>query len=205
MKTIVIISQRRSGSSMFAGILYYLGIDMGEKATPEQSSGRNPKGFFEDRNIIGISEEMTSFVMANPSIPRETLIQGYEGRIKEYFDSRKDIWGFKDVNFLDFSDIYVKYIENPYYIFVFRNPLDIAMSYSDWHKTDIISTLAMVNKNNSKIFRLIKKLKGEKLLVSYEKTLQDPMKSVNEIMNFIGYDKKLEDTKLNNLLNFIKR
>ena len=207
MKTIVIVSQRRSGSSMFAGILYYLGIDMGEKTTPEQSSGRNPKGFFEDRDIIGISEEMNTFLMANPSMPMEKLGIVCRNRIKEYFDRRneKEIWGFKDVNFVEFSDVYTKYIENPYYIFVFRNPFDIATSYSAWHKTNIIDTLAMVNKNYGKIFRLMKKLKGEKLFVSYEKTLQDPIKSVNEIMNFIGYKKELEDTKLNNLLTFIKK
>ncbi|RLG70056.1 MAG: sulfotransferase family protein, partial [Candidatus Iainarchaeum archaeon] len=50
MKTVVILAPGRSGTSLLAGILHKLGVDMGDDG--EEKSSYNPWGYFENKDFI---------------------------------------------------------------------------------------------------------------------------------------------------------
>lgn len=206
MKSVVIFSQRRSGSSMFAGILYYLGIPMGKEALPTQTSGRNPKGFFEDRSIIKISEVMMRYIAQYKDIDAgvEKLKQLFGMQIKNTIDKRKNdcngIWGLKDVNMVDLLDVYREHLTQAHFIVVHRNPLDVAKSYSDWHKTDVQTTLSMVMRNYNKMNESMA-FENNKLLVSYDEAIRNPRKTVEEIIEFLKI--QATEEQINNAISHI--
>ena len=57
MRNAVNIGCGRSGTSMLAGILHQNGWSLGEDLYIEPSDS-NPKGFFEDRDVNSINEEL---------------------------------------------------------------------------------------------------------------------------------------------------
>jgi len=206
MKSVIVYGQRRSGTSLFAGVLYYLGIPMGKEALPTQVSDRNPKGFFEDRSIIKISEVMIQYIMRYESIDAsiEKLKQLFGVQIEKAINKRKSncngIWGVKDVNMIDLLDVYRSYLTQAHFIVVHRNPLDVAKSYSDWHKTEVENSLAMVMKNYEKINESMA-FENNKLLVSYDEAIQSPEKVVNEIIEFLRI--QVTQEQLNNAIKHI--
>jgi len=206
MKSVVVFGQRRSGTSLFSGVLYYLGIPMGEEALPTQVSNRNPKGFFEDRSIIKISEVMMRYIVQYESIDasKEKLLKLFGGQIEKAMNKRKKdcngIWGVKDVNMVDLLDIYRGYLTQAHFIVVHRNPLDVAKSYADWHKTDVQTTLSMVMRNYDKINESMA-FENNKLLVSYDEAIRNPRKTVEEIIEFLKI--QATEEQINNAISHI--
>lgn len=205
MKSVIIFGQRRSGTSLFAGVLYYLGIPMGEEALPTQTSNRNPKGFFEDRRIIKISETMINYIMRYGSIDagKEKLKKLFGMQIKNAIDKRKynvDIWGLKDVNMVDLLDVYREHLTQAHFLVVYRNPLDVAKSYADWHKVKVFDALSMVIRNYEKMHKNMM-IETNKLPVSYDEAIQNPKETVDEIIEFLNIQPTQE--QINNAINHI--
>ncbi|MBD3414256.1 MAG: hypothetical protein GF421_07500, partial [Candidatus Aminicenantes bacterium] len=58
MKTVVILSMPRSGSSLLSGLLYRLGVWMGEKDNMKIGTHLNKFGCYENQDFIGFNEYM---------------------------------------------------------------------------------------------------------------------------------------------------
>lgn len=190
-KNFVVMAQRRSGSSMVAGMMHNLGIDMGPNA--ERASERNPHGFFEDEHFVQISREIISNV-ASGNATKADLDQQFRPRIKELVKQRNKantVWGYKDVNQVQTHMLFRQHLKNPQYVFVWRNPLDTALSLADWHDLDIPSALQAVNSNNGLMIDTIMVTQSPMLFLSYERVLKDPEKAVDDIIQFA----ELEPTK----------
>lgn len=197
-KEIVVFGQRRSGTSMFAGILYYLGVPMGKEAVPDQKSERNPNGFFEDRSIIKISEdilrEIDEGLKRSEQLTFAYLHIKYGERIRKAIEERKKdkVWGFKDVNQLQLHRLYQRYLENPHYIFVYRNPIDIAKSLHSWHShIPFAECIRSVFSNYNIMMGYWQNLKAPVFHASYESALRNPENMVDSIIDFL----KLKPTK----------
>jgi hypothetical protein len=61
MRNCVILGSGRSGTSMLAGMLHSTGYYMGDQLLPASSS--NPKGYFEDRALNDINEDLLAQVV----------------------------------------------------------------------------------------------------------------------------------------------
>lgn len=197
-KTAVVIGQRRSGTSMMAGFLYHLGVPMGDEATPEQTSERNPKGFFEDREIVKLSEEVLHAIDRGEVTSMARVEERFGDRAKEIIQKRSkdnEVWGYKDVNQLLVHFLFKKYIKNPHYIIMFRNLLDSSLSLNDWHGKQtgatLIDALSDTAKNHGVILSFIQETtKDPMLFISYERAKQNPEKTVDDVIEFL----KLEPT-----------
>ena len=63
MRNIIILGSGRSGTSMLAGCLSTSGYFMGDNLYKKRES--NPKGFFENKEINTINEDILSLVTKN--------------------------------------------------------------------------------------------------------------------------------------------
>jgi hypothetical protein len=99
-KTVMVLGVERGGTSMAAGVLRALGVNMGDRA--------------------GLNHEDPQFLIDDV----EKLSNRIAARNK-----RSDVWGFKVPKLVHRLTFFEKNLRNPYYIIVFRNLLAIADSW----------------------------------------------------------------------------
>jgi len=92
-RTVVVLGVERGGTSMAAGVIRGLGVDLGARA--------------------GLNHEDPLFLTEEQ--PR--LANRIKMRNKE-----TDVWGFKVPKASLMLDFYEKHLRNPYYVIVYRNP-----------------------------------------------------------------------------------
>lgn len=212
-KQAVVLGQRRSGTSLVAGVLYHLGIPMGEEATPEQTSDRNKHGFFEDKSFTDLSERITHYVNQYKQSGRAPTAAHIEYKfdedIKKVVEARKndgDIWGVKDVNQLQVHKFFKKYFDNPLYIAVMRNPVDCAYSKFDWYgkqnNKPYEHFLNEAIESDRLLLKLLQILEGEIMIFSYDRALRNPDVVVDRVVKFLGIKPTKEQIK--NAVNHIK-
>lgn len=196
MKTIVIMGQARTGTSMLAGILHTMGINLNHNHNP---SPQNPKGGFENHDILNI----TSNIVQN--IEKEIQIKKFE----EYSLNKIETWGFKSALTHYVIDDLIKFINNPYFIVIFRNPLDAAESWKI-HMADVYGTAVTIETALERVMESYTIL--SKVLNKYNKipvfmTTYEKLKSktrfdeIEKLAKFI--DINLTNEIKNNLNNFI--
>lgn len=125
MKQVVVIGRSRSGTSLVAGMLHLLGVNMHPNNIEHPS---NPKGAFEDPRWINITGNMNLAIQTGDA----DLMKKYRdiaGDIIREYDAESDIWGFKSATVHQCIDHIVGQMTNPHLVYVFRNPLTTA--YSD--------------------------------------------------------------------------
>ena len=195
-----VIGQRRSGTSAIAGMLHKLGVPMQEGEV--HKSERNPKGFYEDRTFVEISEKILWAINQGWHASRIEL--NFKDDIKKAIKNRGKFWGVKDVNQIYTHPFFRKFCKKSElkYIFVFRNLLDIAKSLYDWHKDTCGMTFPQamddVLKNHIMMMHLIKDNVNNCLLVSFEKTKENPddfIKAVCDYLEIKPTEEQIKDAK----------
>lgn len=138
MKTVIILTMPRSGSSLLAGILHRLGIPMGDSTDMKMGTHLNKYGcyenqwfqsislniLFESRLLLDITQRLD---MDESHIQK--VVKKYEPEIKQFIAKNKQsIWGFKDPALIYHLPYYHTLFENPFYIHLKRNSRDTAGS-----------------------------------------------------------------------------
>lgn len=199
-----VIGIGRSGTSVIARSLKTLGIDLGKKLLP--GDARNPKGFWEDSDILyrinrGVShalgEPWTTFgkldqqiIDNNPTLKCYQLnaISILQDRLKE-----TDNWGFKDprtTTILAFWQCVFKSLKvQDHYIIAVRNPLAVAYSHLHFAKTDLEMGLLLWLTH---LFTAIEGTQGRKrVVVSYESMLKNPHKELKRMRSAFSLPRSL--------------
>lgn len=126
MKTIIILGQARTGTSMLTGLLEILGVHIDKVHNP---SPQNPKGAFENETMISITRNLMNNFKINEQIKL----------FKNYCLSKPDLWGFKSaVTHFGIQHL-LPHIKNPHFVVIFRNPLKAAESWKI-HMKDVYGT-----------------------------------------------------------------
>ena len=134
MTAIVVLGMHRSGTSLVAGILYRLGINMGTAfRTPDT---HNTTGYYEDVDFRDLNKLIINRAGGrwfNPpnveDVTEATTI--YIPRIKELISTRSGTWGFKDPRTVFTIHALEPHLpDDTRFIHVFRNPSDIVASLS---------------------------------------------------------------------------
>lgn len=134
-KQIIILAMHRSGSSVVAGILHHLGVDMGEQYLMPPSND-NPKGYFEDVRFVGLNQLILRHCGGawNVNIDEQLIHNAapqFEVQIKKLIAAREResiLWGMKDPRMVLTIPLYMPYLSLPSFIVVLRNPRAIARS-----------------------------------------------------------------------------
>lgn len=131
-KTVVVLGMHRSGTSMIAGILYFLGVNMGEKLIGRMAS--NPLGHFEDEEFVKLNDRILKLAGGSWHNPpeRESILKQ-----QEVFDQdiksvtarlSCGIGGWKDPRTSLTIELFLPYLANPFFIIIQRAPGAVARS-----------------------------------------------------------------------------
>ncbi|MEP5154747.1 hypothetical protein [Planktotalea sp.] len=147
--TIVVLGPPRSGTSMISGILRLLGIYMGECTNTNNEDPR----FNKRQSVESIRELIGS---NNQDYPQQ--------------------WGWKQPSTYLYYDKVADVVRAPIFIVSYRNIL--ASSASKLKHTDTGDIGRLVGgyaRNYLRIAKLLKEHDGPRILVNYEKVLEDPI------------------------------
>ena len=208
IKTIVILGMHRSGTSMVAGVLDILGVNMGKEL--EEANKWNPVGYFENKKFMAINKEITDeedgLIINIPTLEKillkkEKFIQKIKNIIKQ---EETNFWGWKDPRTSLTIDLFLPFLKNPHFIVCFRNPLEVAKSLRKRDGFSILEGLRLTMEYNKRIINFLDKHKELKCLyLSYEQIINNKQKELNKITAFLGINlnKKLNARVLKFILS----
>jgi hypothetical protein len=156
-KTIVILGVERGGTSMVAGMIRALGVDLGERA------GRN----HEDPKFLTDDQDKLS------------------AQINDY-NSRKSVWGFKVPKASLMLDFYDKHLRNPHYVLVFRNVEATVDSWCSRGTNDPIQSALHAMKYYDAVLKYLNGTKRPLVFANYERACDNPEGFALDLATFIG-------------------
>ena len=131
-RALVLTGMHRSGTSLLASVVRHAGIDMG--ASLMKGERGNPRGHFEDLEFHGFHERILERRGVSPfTVPDgwpQDLTPAEAEEARELADRRsgKPVWGFKDPRAALFLDLWEGVLAEPIYLFVYRHPVEAALS-----------------------------------------------------------------------------
>lgn len=166
-KTVIVLGVARGGTSMVAGTLHKLGINMGKRLS----------SIYED-------QELAQCINENNSKKAKAIIRER--------NDKYDIWGIKK---LSLRKSWHRYFRDPVYIVIFRDLFASANRRTIVSNTPLIADLFSVCKQNLFLLFFLRFTKRPVLLVSYEKALLNPQSVISLFGEFlgIGYQDKMDE------------
>ena len=158
-RTIVILGVERGGTSMVAGVIRALGVDLGKAA--------------------GLNHEDPWFLSDDPEVLKDRVAKRNE---------TADVWGFKMPKAVKQLEFWDKTLRNPVYIIVYRNPLAIADSWVQRGTGTLLGALKRIREYHSAALNFLEATQSPVLMVNYERAVQDEMSGralVQELSSFL--------------------
>ena len=140
-QALVVAGMHRSGTSLTAGILARLGIDMGQQLIPADST--NPRGFYEDAKIVAFHQQAFRRLLPSNAPGHidwgwcekfaldTTCLERFRPAAQRLVEERESLgvtWGFKDPRTTLLLDFWDSCIEDARYVMVYRAPWRVADS-----------------------------------------------------------------------------
>jgi len=209
------LGMHRSGTSLTQKILNLIGVSIGPADKLHKPQPDNPKGFWEQSEIVSINDKILSLFNGswqNPPRFTDNWAKSYAidqlkvvayDVIEKYFQSEK-IWGFKDPRTSLTLPFWQEIIPEMKYIICIRNPLDVSLSLKNRNNFSIEKGLtlwihynisAILNTSNQKI-----------IFISYENIISEPETQIDRLLKFIDIFDIFEfkkDKKYEEILKFI--
>lgn len=138
---VTILGVGRSGTSAIARAMQAVGVDLGDNLRP--GSGKNPTGFFEDEDILGISRRLKRTLdvrsehvrLLDESIYDSPVVRKIEDDFVDLIHRRfgdKPVWGYKYARTSRFLPFFERVFDRcgveKRYVFAVRNPISVARS-----------------------------------------------------------------------------
>lgn len=132
--TLVILGMHRSGTSLTARWLNLMGMNLGDSLLGENFSNKN--GHFEDSDFLNLHEDLLEGIGEhrwglNLRYETHNLSGSQINKIQDLCAKKNrsnNNWGFKEPRTCLFSRYYDKILCNPFYIIVYRSPVEVADS-----------------------------------------------------------------------------
>jgi hypothetical protein len=203
MKTVIVLGNARSGTSMTAGILSFLGVNIDHE---HKSNSQNPKGTFENSHWNYLTSEIYQHIERNND--KIQIKELYEARIKDLVkQNSSEIWGWKSALTHWSLDVFLPFVENPYLVIVTRNIVSNARSWQ-FHMEKTYNRMvsfeeALENMANSTnvLIKNANLAKCPKLWTTYENIKNEPLTEAEKMANFL--DIKFDESKKEKIKNFI--
>lgn len=216
-KTVVVLGSPRSGTSMTAGILSLIGVDMGKVRKPDP---QNPRGYFEDLDFLSLCKdiikdadrESDGFHLPKLDDIKESQ-KKYDNKFQRLIDRKKEeatskMWGWKVTTSSLIIDEILPYLENPHFLIIHRNQLDVAKSAVRYTERknyeDLTFNEALVNMHlyYKSIYEfMINNPEYPKLHLAYENIIRAPEPEVKRISNFL--DLTIKTDSMEEVRNYV--
>ncbi|MEP6565952.1 MAG: hypothetical protein ABJB10_12505 [Mesorhizobium sp.] len=176
-RTLVIVGCGRGGTSLVAGAAIILGVAMGTTSDSVHHEDMElvyaAQGRDMDGNLIDNSADISLEKLRN-------LIQKR--------NEANDLWGWKDPS----ADLYLEtvadVVRNPFVLFVNRDMAAVAQSAVKRMQCSIEQAYDMAIIRYRRYWELLQRLQWPTLLVSYERSILDPVALLCEIADFVGLE-----------------
>jgi hypothetical protein len=159
-RTILVLGPARSGTSVIAGVLHFLGVYMGKTAGPP---------VYEDTHLARAFEERRTAAS-------KAIIADY--------DRRHPIWGYKRPALLEIVETVQHKFRNPIFIVSFKDVFSIANRNKISAKASILPCMNKAIAEYRMISNFIEMRQPYSLLVSYEKALSQRQDFVRTVADF---------------------
>jgi len=166
-KTVICFGTPRGGTSMVAGAIYGLGVDMGDD--------------------LPVNLEDNRFNMDKTDLPRGKFVKSMQEIIRENTAS-KGTWGWKYPYAARYLEELLPQIKNPHLVLVFRDPVPGAMRNVSRGKMSAERAMAQRLRAEMKNLRIAEDCGAPSLMVSYERASQKPEEFLSEMAAFLNVD-----------------
>jgi len=139
MKTVVILTMPRSGSSLLAAVLHRLGVWMGKEEDLKVGKHLNKYGCYENQSLIALNENL--FFQSKRLVDHSRRLIDDDGLVKSvvkrseekirnvFMENERDLWGFKNPTIIYTLPHFYHLLTNPHYIRLYRDPGSTAHSF----------------------------------------------------------------------------
>ncbi len=192
IKSVIVLGMGRSGTSVVAGILKILGVDMGKKLIPKNPC--NPLGHFENRKFVQLNRKILAKAGGSWKEPPEeekilALKEKFSKRIRNLIqEEQSEIWGWKDPRNSLTIELYLPFLKNPYFLVCYRNPMSVIKSLQKSYEMSIsteeaINLVRIYNHRIDKFFQKHPELR--RLNIFYEELIKNPKEYLERIITFL--------------------
>lgn len=195
MVTVVVLGMHRSGTSVVAGMLTYLGVRMGPKgARPDWIGGNwsNPLGHYENPQFNRLSERalgVVSIGVRPPEAWRENLARFDKAEVQRLVEaSEGGLWGWKDAWAPLTLPLFLPYLHDARFVIIERNPSEVADSL---HRRDGVSTddalqtVQIYQQQLRSILDECPQVRDRSIRLTYEYITQNPRSAARDLARFL--------------------
>lgn len=190
VKTVIVLGMHRSGTSVTAGVLKRLGVDVGRKLLP--GPGYNPTGFFENLEFVNLNANILRSLGGNwrKPPPQEAILKRARenaSKIEEVVKRNiRELWGFKDPRTALTIEALHPYLPNVHVVRTRRSPKAIAQSLKSRDGMDEALSLELCATYNAHIDEYLKRYGVPNITVDYNQLIENPRAVIDRIINFLG-------------------
>lgn len=197
-RVVVVLGMHRSGTSVVARGLEVLGIRLGDNLYPPAAD--NPKGFWEDRDFLGINEELLACIgsgserlgLLDWNLPESTEIASIGDRGEKIIREKcaqYASWGFKDprtARLLPFwQPIFERVGCDVCYVIAMRNPLSVVQSL--FKRNGLGKAKSFYLWLEHLLPAISKTTASKRVVVDYDRLLESPEAQLARIALMLGF------------------
>jgi glycosyltransferase involved in cell wall biosynthesis/GT2 family glycosyltransferase len=196
-RTVIITGMGRSGTSLIANLVQRAGVNIGDRLVPAGKS--NPRGYFEDVDFFEFHEKLLrdrgQTILVNRDFSFEATTEETQ-RAQRLIEQHRDqeLWGWKDPRTSLFLEFWHQLLPEAYFLFVYRHPLDILLSfvrYREQYNIGLLEGIEAWHTYNTKIKQFYQLHRSQSLLCSTYEAV-DQIDTFNELLRTrLGLDSNL--------------
>jgi hypothetical protein len=192
-KTVVVLGTMRSGTSMTAGVLSKLGVDVGKDLFDE--SRANPLGYFEDAAFYDLSTQIIEAAGGHRhDPPSRTSILAQSAIFRDevtHLSKRRSnsIWGWKDPGLCLTLEAIIDGLDTPHVIVCRRDIQQSASSYDKMVGNTISDTEHLIRTYSERLDDFCTtRTDIPQMLVDHAEFVADPLRHTKRIVDFLDLD-----------------
>lgn len=158
-KVFIILGMHRSATSFVSEGLKKMGVNIGKELLPAGKG--NEKGHFENKDFIKLNDKILKKAGGswdNPPKEKEIIKVGkkLKDEIKATVNRNKsELWGWKDPRTTLTIKCYLSFIEHPFFITCWRDPMEVAKSLNCRDNMPIEKGLKLADEYNKRLLKFL--------------------------------------------------
>lgn len=174
-RTVVVLGAARGGTSMIAGVLRLLGVNMGSGLNSSHENRLFRTALFGNKTFFDYC-----------LVPVRLFTRYYQ--LIRQFDEEGPIWGIKDPYLNPYLFLLARFWRNPVYILVLRHPIVTAQSHAKHFKRPFFQSLSRVIRVYQDIYRFALASGRPLLVINYEAALQNKEAVIKALANYCSVE-----------------